>query len=56
MYAMVIYENPLHLEIRLFTIFLIFELDECVLKAVAGSLVSNDFAGNDWPESAEDGV
>lgn len=40
---MIIYEDSLHLEICLFAILLIFELDEGVLQTVAGPFVSNDF-------------
>lgn len=40
----VIYEDSLHFEVGLFAILLVFKLDEGVLEAVPGPLVSDDFA------------
>lgn len=54
--TMIVYEDTLHLEICLFASFLVFELNEGVLKAVAGAFVPNDLAGDDLPEAAEDQV
>jgi len=52
--AMIVNKHTLHLEICLFAILLVFELDECVLQAVSCSLVSNDFTGQNLPKTAED--
>lgn len=43
MYTMIINKHALHLEISLFTIFLIFEFDKSVLQTVARPFVSYDF-------------
>lgn len=51
--AVVINENPLHLEICLLTVFLIFKFNKGILKAVASALVPDNFAGQDLTESAE---
>jgi len=53
---MIIYENSLHLEICLFAILLVFELNKGVLQTVAGPFISNDFTGDDFAESTEDQV
>ena len=53
MYAVVVYQDPLHLEVCLLAVLLILELDEGVLKAVLGALISNDFARYDFAESTE---
>ena len=42
--AMIVNQYPLHLEISLFAIFLELELYEGILKAVARSFVTYDFA------------
>lgn len=52
-YAMIVNQNSLHLEIRLLTVLLMFKLDKGVLKTVFGSLVSNDFAGYNLAKPAE---
>ena len=51
---MVIYQYPLHFEVRLFAILLIFELDESVLQAVAGSFISDHFARYYFAKTTED--
>jgi len=56
MYAVVIYQHPLHFEICLLTVFLILELDERILKTVAGTLVTDDFARHYGTKTAEYGV
>lgn len=53
MYTVVVDQNTLHLEISLFTIFLILKFDEGVLEAVLGSLVSNDLTGYNFAKSTE---
>ena len=53
MYTVIVNQNPLHLEISLLTILLMLKLDEGVLKAVLGSLVSNDFTGYNFAKPAE---
>lgn len=42
---MVVNQDSLHFEVGLFAVFLILELDECVLQAVPRPFVSDDFAG-----------
>ena len=55
MYAVVIYQNSLHLKVCLLAIFLILEFDEGILKAVVGTFVSNDLARYYRTKTAEDG-
>ena len=43
MYAMVIDEDALHLEVCLFAVFLILEFNEGILETLAGALVPYDF-------------
>ena len=52
-YAVIVYQDPLHLEVCLLAVFLILELDEGVLKTVLGTLISNNFAGYDFAKSTE---
>lgn len=52
--SMVVYEDTLHFEICLFAGCLLGIFDEGVLQAVAGPLVADDFAGEDFPKPAED--
>lgn len=40
--AMIVNQNALHLEIRLFAILLVLEFDECVLQTVTSPFVSDD--------------
>ncbi len=56
MYAVVIYQHPLHLEICLLAILLILKLDERILETVTSTLVANDFARHYSTETAEYGV
>lgn len=42
--SMVVNQDALHLEVGLFAVFLVLELDECILQAVPGPLVSDDLA------------
>jgi hypothetical protein len=51
---MVVYEHALHFEIGLFTRGLLGIFDKGVLQAVAGPLVADDLAGEDFAEAAED--
>ena len=54
--AMIIYQNPLHFEIRLFTVLLIVKLNECILQAIASPLVSNNFTRYYLSKSRENEV
>ncbi len=56
MYAVIVNQDSLHLEICLFAVLLILEFNECILKTVTGTLVSNDFARNYCTKPAENGV
>ena len=56
MNSVIVYQHPLHFEVGLLTIFLVFEFDECILKAFTRAFISNDFAGYYGPETAEDGI
>jgi hypothetical protein len=42
--AVIVNQDALHLEVRLFTILLVLELDERVLKTVTGTLVTYNLA------------
>ena len=53
MYAMVIDQDPLHFEVRLFAVLLMFKFDESILKAVACPFIADNFAGYDLAESTE---
>ena len=53
MYSVVVDQNTLHLEVSLLTILLVLKFDEGVLEAVLGSLVSNDFTGNNLAKPTE---
>ncbi len=53
---MIVYQDPLHLEVCLLAVFLILKLNECILEAITGTLVSNDFARHYGSETVEDGV
>ena len=52
-YTVIVYQDPLHLEVCLLAVLLVLELDEGVLKTVLGALISNDFAGYDFAKSTE---
>ena len=54
MYSVIIYQYALHFEICLLAILLILKLYECILQAVTGPLVSNNFARDDSAEPGED--
>lgn len=54
--AVVIYQDPRHLEIRLLAILLVFIFDESILQAVARSFVPYHFTGHNGPETAENEV
>jgi len=54
--AMIIYQNPLHFEICLFTVLLKFKLNECILQAIASPLVSNNITRYYLPKSGENEV
>lgn len=41
---MIIYQNTLHFEVRLFAVLLVLEFNERILKAVAGTFVTDDLA------------
>jgi hypothetical protein len=51
---MIVNEDSLHFEIGSLTILLVAELNESVLKTVAGLLVSYHFTRQDLAESGED--
>lgn len=55
-YAMVIDEDTLHLEICLFAVFLIFKFYECILETLPGALVTYDLTREDFAKTAEDQV
>lgn len=52
--TVVINQDTLHLEIGLFTIFLLIKFDEGILQTVTGTLVPNNLARQDCTEAAED--
>lgn len=56
MYAVIVYEDSLHLEIRLLAVLLVFELNEGVLKTILSSFISNNFAGYDFAKATEDQI
>ena len=45
MYTVVVNQDTLHLEVGLLAVLLVFKLNECILQAVAGALVPDDFTG-----------
>jgi len=51
--AVIIDEDALHLEVCSLAIFLGGELDERVLQAIAGCLVANNLARQDFTEARE---
>ena len=51
--AVIIYQDSLHLEVRLLAVFLVLEFDKCILQAVFCALVANDFAGHDGTEATK---
>lgn len=53
MNAMIIDQDPLHLEIGLFTILLILKFDKSVLQTVACPLISNNFAGQNLSKTTK---
>ena len=52
-YTVIVYQDPLHLEVCLLAVLLILELDEGVLKTFLGTLISNHFARYDFAEPTE---
>ncbi len=54
--AVFVDKDTLHFEICLLAVLLVFILDECILKAVTGPLVTNDFARDDSAEAAKDQI
>ena len=54
--TMVVDEDPLHFEICLLAVLLILEFDECILKTVSCTLVSDDFTRKDFAEAAENQI
>lgn len=54
--SMIVDQDALHLEVGLLTGFLVFELNEGILKTIAGAFVANDFTGEDFAEAAEDQI
>ena len=54
--AVIIYQDSLHLEVRLLAVFLVLEFDKCILKAVFCALVSNDFTGHNGTEATKDRI
>lgn len=53
---MIVDQDALHLEVGLLTGFLIFKLNEGILKTVTGAFVTNDFTGENFAEAAEDQI
>lgn len=53
MNASIVNEDVVHLEVSVFTRFLLFELDESVLKGITGYFVSNDLACLDASKTTE---
>lgn len=41
--SVIVYQNTLHFEIRLLTIFLVLKLNKCVLQAIASASISDNF-------------
>lgn len=54
--TVVIDQDSLHLEIGLFTVFLVFELDKCILKTVARTLIPDHLTREYWSEATENQV
>ena len=50
----VVDKHVLHLEVSTFRVFLLIELDECILKRVARLLVSDHLAAQDLAKARED--
>ena len=53
MYAVIINQDRLHLEVCLFAIFLILKFDKGILKAVVGTFVPNDLTRYYGTETAK---
>lgn len=53
MNAMIVDQDPLHLEISLFTILLIFKFDKSILQTIACPLISNYFAGQNLSKTTK---
>ena len=51
--ASIIDQNIVHLEIRLFGVLFVLELDEGVTQRVTGLLVTNDFTAENLAEATE---
>ena len=54
MNPMIVNQYTLHLEIRLFTVLLVLEFNECILQAVPSAAVPDNFAREDLSKAAED--
>lgn len=54
MNAVIINQDPLHLEVGALAVFLVGKLDESILKAVTGLLVSDDLTRQDLAKTRED--
>ena len=52
-YTVIVYQDPLHLEVCLLAVLLILELDEGVLKTILSTLISNNFARYYFAKSTE---
>lgn len=51
--TVIINQHPLHFEIGLFTVLLVFKLDKGILQAVTRSLIPYNLTRQNWPEPAE---
>lgn len=56
MYPVVVNKHPLHLEVGLFAVLLVFELDKRILQTIARALVPNHLAGQNGPKATEDQI
>jgi hypothetical protein len=52
--AVVVNEYTLHLEVCLFTVFLVLKLNKGILETIASTLVPDDFAGQYLAKATED--
>jgi len=56
MNPVIVNQHALHLEVGLFAVLLVLELDKGILQAVTRTLVSNNFAGQDGAEATENQI
>lgn len=54
MNPVIVNQYTLHLKVRLFTILLVFKFNKCILQAVPGAAVPDNFAREDLSKAAED--